>query len=99
MRYDMELRVPISARDTPNWEKPIGDLLQRVGVVSNDGNINRLTMEPMERDDCLVVLTERPDLGHVRKAARVGPVGYVAPKKPSRKRLDALAAVRARTPF
>lgn len=55
-RFDMEIYVPVSKRDTGNWEKAISDLLQSVGVITNDGNMRKLMVEPVERDDCMVVI-------------------------------------------
>lgn len=68
-RYDMEIHVPISRRDTGNWEKPIGDLLEACGVVTNDGNVHRLTVLPLARDDCAVCLTPLPEMDGIRKAS------------------------------
>lgn len=65
-RYDMEIQVPISRRDTGNWEKAIGDALEKCGVVTNDGNINNLTIRPVERDNCRISIILLPDLGGVR---------------------------------
>lgn len=66
-RYNMEIRVPVSRRDTGNWEKAIGDLLESVGIVSNDGNVHSLLVTPMERTDCMVALWLLPEMGGVRK--------------------------------
>jgi Holliday junction resolvase RusA-like endonuclease len=66
-RYDMEISVPISRRDTGNWEKAIGDILESVGVVTNDGNVNRLTIVPMDRTNCAVAITPLPGMGGVRR--------------------------------
>lgn len=83
-RYDMEIQVPISRRDTGNWEKAISDLLESVGVVTNDGNLNRLTIVPMERTDCCVAITPLPEMGAVRAAVspvwrKAGPVRKARP--------------------
>lgn len=98
-RYDMTINVPISRRDTGNWEKPIGDLLQAVGVVTNDGNIHALIVCPMARNDCMVALTPLPDMGGVRKPARSAYEGRTIAAKPTRKAMDKMAALRQRVPF
>lgn len=98
-RFDVRIEVPISRRDTDNFAKPLMDLMEHVNIVSNDGNMHDVTISPVDRPDCSVALFERPDLAGIRKpSGRKKRTG--GPKaKPSRKRLDALAAVRARTPF
>jgi Holliday junction resolvase RusA-like endonuclease len=98
-RFDARIEVPISRRDTDNWAKPLMDLMEHVSIVSNDGNMNVVTVTPVDRADCLVALTVRPDLGGVRTVStrkkRTG-----GPKaKPTRKRLDAIARIRAEVPF
>jgi len=71
-RFNLTIHVPISRRDTGNWEKAIGDLLQTVGVVTNDGNVHELIVRPMERDDCLVALEPLPEMGGVRAPTKLG---------------------------
>ena len=96
-RYDMTIQVPISRRDTGNWEKAIGDLLQKVGVVSNDGNVHNLTTSPVDRDDCAVFLTPLPDMGGIRKAASTGYKTYEPrTKKPSVKKIAAFERIRSK---
>jgi len=98
-RYDMTLNVPISRRDTDNWPKPIGDLLQMAGVVTNDGNIHRLSVNPCDRRDCMVALTPLPDMDGVRKPAKSAYEGRTIAAKPTRKVLDKMAALRMKVPF
>lgn len=74
-RFDLTIEVPISRRDTDNWAKPIGDLCQYAGVVTNDGNVNRVTITPTRRTDCSVAFWPLPDMDGVRKAASPRPVG------------------------
>lgn len=74
-RYNLTIEVPISRRDTDNWAKPISDLCQHVGVVTNDGNVNRITITPVDRADCMAAFWSLPEMGNVRKAARPGYVG------------------------
>lgn len=83
-RYNLEIQVPVSRRDTGNWEKPIGDLLQAVGCVSNDGNLHRLTVLPVAgRTDCAVALTPLPEMDGIRAPAKALPNrgGYARPKR------------------
>lgn len=98
-RFNIEIQVPISRRDTGNWEKPIGDLLEMCGVVTNDGNAHRLTVTPMQREDCAVAIYELPDMGNVRPPARKGWVGPARPTKPTRRRLNRIAALRGEVMF
>lgn len=87
-RFDVEISVPVSRRDTDNWTKPLLDLCQHVGLVSNDGNMHQVTVTPMVRDDCVVRLLPRPDIGAVRKPARSGgKPGYTRPRKPTLKQV------------
>lgn len=96
-RYDMELLVPISRRDTGNWEKAIGDLLEKVGVVTNDGNLNRLTITPVDRDDCCVCLTPAPEMSGIRKPARQHAGGFRTSVRDSPAKINAMRKLRART--
>jgi Holliday junction resolvase RusA-like endonuclease len=68
-RFNCLIEVPISKRDTGNWEKATLDLLEHVGVVSNDGNLNQLEVRPVERKDVMVALYLLPDMGGVRPQA------------------------------
>lgn len=69
-RYNMEIQVPISRRDTDNWVKPIGDILESCGVVTNDGNVHQIVVTPMERNDCAVAIYELPAMVGVRPQAK-----------------------------
>lgn len=69
-RFNVELHVPVSRRDSDNWIKPVLDLLQTCNVVTNDGNQHEVWVMPQERDDCAVALTPLPEMGGVRKATR-----------------------------
>jgi Holliday junction resolvase RusA-like endonuclease len=69
-RFDLVIEVPISRRDTGNWEKPICDLCEHVGVVTNDGNARNITIMPVERDDCMAAFWPLPDMGGIRKTAK-----------------------------
>lgn len=73
-RFNLTIEVPISRRDTDNWAKPIGDLCQHVGVVTNDGNVHRITITPVDRVDCMAAFWSLPEMGSVRLTARPGRV-------------------------
>ena len=36
------IEVPVSRRVAGNWEKAVLDLLEHVGVVTNDGNVHEI---------------------------------------------------------
>lgn len=81
-RFDVEIQVPISSRDTDNWIKPLLDLCQNIGAVTNDGNQRRVTVTPAARRDCMIALTELPDEPDVRKPVK--PRFYRStPRKPA----------------
>lgn len=66
-RFDVLIEVPISRRDTGNWEKALMDLCEHVGVVTNDGNAREIRIRPITRDDCMLAFWLLPDLDGVRK--------------------------------
>lgn len=68
-RFDVVIHAPISRRDTDNWAKATLDLCESVGVVTNDGNAHVVTIIPENRNDILVAIYERRDIGGVRKPA------------------------------
>ena len=69
-RYDMTIELCPTRMDADNPVKPIGDLMQSVGLVSNDRNLNDFNVVRVDdRDDVLVVLTLRPDLAVRSKVA------------------------------
>lgn len=70
-RFNVEIEVPISWRDTDNWIKPLLDLCQRIHAVSNDGNQHEPRVTPTNRKDCKITLTPLPEMGRVRKPAKV----------------------------
>jgi len=82
-RFDLVIEVPISRRDTDNFAKPIGDLCQYAGVVTNDGNVRKVTIEPVDRTDCMAAFWPLPEMGAVRKAAK--PVRVAGPRAPRKK--------------
>lgn len=74
-RFNLTIEVPISRRDTGNFEKPICDLCEHVGVVSNDGNAHQIVVTPVERTDCMAAFFLLPEMSGVRKAAKPRRVG------------------------
>ena len=68
-RFNCVIEVPVSRRDTGNWEKAVLDLLEHVGVVTNDGNVHEIIIRPVERDDVMVGLWCLPGMSAVRKQA------------------------------
>jgi hypothetical protein len=84
-RFNLDIEVPISRRDTGNHEKALCDLCETCGVVTNDGNAHRISVTPTERTDCLLVFTPLPEMGAVRAPAapRARPVMRRAPKRPA----------------
>jgi len=93
-RYNLTLHVPISRRDSGNWEKAISDLLEAVGVVTNDGNAHSITVTPSARTDCVVEIVELPDMGGIRKRPPVKLPWQSARKRATRPSQAALAAFR-----
>ena len=89
-RFNLDIEVPISRRDTGNHEKALCDLCESCGVVTNDGNAHRITVTPTNRTDCLLVFTPLPGMDGVRKQAapRGGRqrVGRMSPVKRKGKR-------------
>ncbi len=96
-RFNVLIEVPISRRDTGNWEKATMDLCEHVGLVSNDGNVNELRVRPTDRQDVMVAIYCLPDMGGVRKAARARYVG-VARKMPDKKAVARAHRMGAWTP-
>jgi Holliday junction resolvase RusA-like endonuclease len=83
-RFNVLIEVPISRRDTSNWEKATLDLCETVGLVANDGNSNEVLIRPVAREDVMVALWVLPEMGGVRAPAapRVRPVmRRTAPKR------------------
>ena len=70
-RFNLTIEVPVSRRDTGNWEKPICDLCQHAGVISNDGNAHQITITPVARADCMAAFFPLPEMEGVRKAAKL----------------------------
>jgi Holliday junction resolvase RusA-like endonuclease len=65
-RFNALIEVPVSRRDTGNWEKPVMDLLEHVGAITNDGNAHEIIIRPAPRTDVMVALWALPDMGGVR---------------------------------
>lgn len=70
-RFNVSIQVPVSRRDSDNWVKPLLDICEKAGVVTNDGNMHTVQVEPVDRTDCAIAITLLPDMGGVRQAPRV----------------------------
>ena len=68
-RFNVIIEVPISRRDTGNFEKATMDLCEHVGLITNDGNAHEITIRPMPRADVAVALWCLPGMDGVRKQA------------------------------
>jgi Holliday junction resolvase RusA-like endonuclease len=68
-RFNCLIEVPISRRDTGNFEKPAMDLCEHVGLITNDGNAHEITIRPVPREDVMVALWVLPEMGAVRRPA------------------------------
>ena len=68
-RFNCIIEVPISRRDTGNFEKPTLDLCETAGLVTNDGNAHEISIRPVPREDVMVALWCLPEMDGVRKQA------------------------------
>lgn len=98
-RYNLEIQVPISRRDTDNWVKPISDILETCGVITNDGNAHEVKITPMERDDCAVAIYELPGMGGIRPQAKPRWDRGGRKAKPSAKRIKKFERIREEVLF
>jgi Holliday junction resolvase RusA-like endonuclease len=69
-RFNVVIEVPISRRDSGNFEKATMDLCEIVGLVTNDGNAHEINIRPVAREDVMVAIWALPEMGAVRKAAK-----------------------------
>lgn len=99
IRFDVEIHVPISRRDTDNWNKPLLDVCEHAGAITNDGNQNIVTTIPMQRTDCMIAFYPRADLGAIRKKTKRKKGNGGPPARTPRKRLDALYVMRSKVMF
>ena len=72
-RFNVLIEVPISRRDTGNFEKAILDLCESCGVITNDGNAHEILVRPTKRDDVMVAFFLLPEMGQVRARPTVRP--------------------------
>jgi Holliday junction resolvase RusA-like endonuclease len=69
-RFNIVVEVPQSSRvDLDNNLKPILDLAQNMGIISNDRNCAGITITPADRSDCMAAFWRLPEMGAVRKQA------------------------------
>ena len=69
-RFNCLIEVPISRRDTGNFEKATMDLCEHVGLLTNDGNAFEIVIRPRPRIDVMVALWCLPLMDGVRKQAK-----------------------------
>src|SRR5580765_6539099 len=62
-RFNCLIEVPISRRDTGNFEKATMDLCEHVGLLTNDGNAFGIVIRPRPREDVMVALWVLPEMG------------------------------------
>jgi Holliday junction resolvase RusA-like endonuclease len=100
-RFNADIQVPISRRDTDNWIKALLDLMQAVGIVSNDGNIHQLIVTPVHRENCRVALTPLPGMEGVRAPASATSVlqGAARPVRPKASEVKKIEALRDKVRF
>ena len=87
-RFNIVVEIPRSSRvDLDNNLKPILDLAQNMGVISNDRNCAGITITPADRSDCMAAFWCLPAMDGVRKQAaprgggqRAGRVRAMKPK-------------------
>ena len=83
-RFNVLIEVPISRRDTANWEKATMDLCESVGLITNDGNSCEVLIRPVARADVAVALWCLPGMDGVRKQAAPRRTGRMSPVKRKR---------------
>jgi Holliday junction resolvase RusA-like endonuclease len=59
--FNVTIEVPRSRMDLDNHLKPILDLCQMVGVISNDRNAVGINIVPADREDCMAAFYALPD--------------------------------------
>ena len=70
-KFRVVIEVPRSSRiDLDNHLKPILDLAQNMGIISNDRNAHGITMTPADRDDCMAAFWCLPDVGMAARVKR-----------------------------
>lgn len=65
-RFNVVIEVPISRKDTDNHAKPLLDICQNCGAISNDGNQHSLTVTPADRSDVMVAFYRLPEMNGIR---------------------------------
>jgi Holliday junction resolvase RusA-like endonuclease len=63
-RFNVVIEVPRTSRtDIDNNVKPILDLAQNMGIISNDRNCAAITITPADRTDCMAAFFPLADVG------------------------------------
>jgi Holliday junction resolvase RusA-like endonuclease len=79
-RFNITIEVPRSSRvDLDNNVKPILDMAQNMGIISNDKNCAGITITPADRTDCMAAFWPLPEMGAVRRPAPKGARPRVCP--------------------
>jgi Holliday junction resolvase RusA-like endonuclease len=70
-RFNVVIEVPRTSRvDLDNNVKPILDLAQNLGIISNDRNCAAITITPADRSDCMAAFWPLAEAGVVAPRAR-----------------------------
>ncbi len=74
-RFNVTIEVPHSRMDLDNHIKPILDLAQNMGIISNDANAAGIAITPADRPDCMAAFWCLPEMDGVRGRAQPRRVG------------------------
>jgi hypothetical protein len=70
-RFNIVIEVPRTSRtDIDNNVKPILDLAQNMGIISNDKNCAGITITPADRTDCMAAFWPLAEAGVVTARMR-----------------------------
>jgi len=61
-RFNVVIEVPRSRMDLDNHVKPILDLAQNMGVITNDRNAASISITPADRSDCMAAFWPAPEM-------------------------------------
>ena len=62
-RFRISIEVPRSRMDLDNHLKPILDLAQNLGIISNDANATGIAITPADRADCMAAFWPLAEAG------------------------------------